>query len=186
MISYAIYTDAGTGVVDYTAPIATTSSLTATISAVPLGATTIYAVRATDTGSGLEEQNTDARVSVVVGPSGIDVTGQPLSPAGLSVIATANSTARVEWGWPHLGTTPPTGFRVYLGGSAVPAATVPYFTGLTAFRCTLALPTEGVASTVNVRAYNAAGEDDNTVTATVTADATPPADVAGLTATPSF
>jgi hypothetical protein len=172
------------GPIDYTTPVATTSSLSATLSALALNSSTWFGVRARDTVSGYSDLNTDAQVMIAIDGAGNDVSARPNAPETLKATPKANGAILVEWAYPYPLKTP-TGFRVYKGTDGTvsygsPAATVPYsgrygsalLTGLTG----------GTAYSIGVRSYSAAGEDPNTASVTATADTTPPGNVVSLTA----
>ena len=84
---------------------------------------------------------------------------------------------------------PRLGFNVYLGPGATPdyatpAAVVAYGSGLfNTFVADLSGLTDGAVYSIGVRAFNASGEEANTVTVGVTADATGPLPVDLLIAT---
>jgi hypothetical protein len=147
---------------------------------------TKYILRAYDTVSGLAEKTVDSLLEIVIDATGADVTGRPAPPDGLLVTPIANGGLRVEWTHPqiHLDALP-IGFRVYKGtggvvnyGSVV--ATVVYL-GPFAHRVDVTSGlTSGTAYTVGVRAYNLAGEEENTATATAIPTTAAPADVTGL------
>lgn len=179
-IAYRIYANDGAGgPVDYSTAVATTSGLTYATAALALGSDTTFAVRAYDTASLLEDQNVDARCRVLLDAAGVDITGRPRPISGLSAVARAGGTARVEWAWPYAARPYPTGFKVWLtAGSttnfaASPAATVA-FTGPSG-AATLAGLADGSAYVVSVRAYTALADDGNTLSAAVTGDSTGPA-----------
>jgi hypothetical protein len=74
---------------------------------------------------------------------------------------------------------------VYAGTGGVPSyaaavRTVPAYPGRAAYRCVVSGLTPGTAYSIGVRASNAVGTEANTTARTVTADATPPANVTGL------
>lgn len=81
------------------------------------------------------------------------------------------------------GVSAPIGFNVYLFSSSnsdytQPATTVPYGKGLfNTFVADLTGLTDGATYRVGVRAYNLSGEEPNTTSVTVTADATGPGPV---------
>lgn len=190
MINYHIYTNDGLGgPVDYTTVIATTAGLTWTSPALPAGARRSYAVRSFDTVTGLEERNVDAVATIVLDAARADVTNLPDPPEHLTVQAGSAGTAIVHWSFPfHADVVGrPTGFHVY-AGSPTPAfstvaATVPYGLGVTLYRATLSGLAGGTTYQVCVRSYNATGEEQNTVVASVVASTTAPANVDSLTAT---
>jgi hypothetical protein len=184
---YHVYSNTGAGdPIDYSSVVETTASLTYTTSALSFPGAWSFGVRAFDTVSGLEEQNLDCALTIVLDASGDDITNRPAPPSGLRAIALAGGSVRAEWFYPPAsGPRTPTGFHVFAGvGSlsyATPTATVlysqrianSYFTDMTGF-------TDGTTLTIGVRAYNATADDMNTHTITVTATARGPAPVDGL------
>lgn len=199
-IVYLLYKgDSAGGPVDYSHAIKQTALLSWAAPPLAHSTQTRFAVRTHSNITGLTERNTDARVLIVVGPAGEDLSVLPPAPVGLTARPKAGGTALVEWSYPFLKLAAlPLGFHVYLtAGSvpsyAVPAATVAYGpAGLPAgfqrpqagtYRTTLTGLGDGVSYVVAVRAYSATGEETNLVTAAVTGDTTPPLNVASLTAT---
>src|SRR5947199_6112807 len=86
--------DHSAGPIDYTTPVASgVSALTWTGPALPPSSTTKFGVRARDTVSGLGELNTDATVTIVVDPAGVDLSALPPPPQ--SVRATAQAAGAV-------------------------------------------------------------------------------------------
>lgn len=147
-----------------------------------------FGVRAEDVNG--EEQNLDCAVTIVLDASGNDVTGRPGPPGGLRAFPLAAGSVRVEWSYPPArGACAPTGFHVYLGVGAAPdystpAAEVAYGSGaFNAFVADLPALTDGMSYVIGVRAFNASGEEANTTTVGVTADATGPRPVDLLIAT---
>jgi Fibronectin type III domain len=187
--AYHIFTNTGAGdPINYSAPAATVSTLTWTSSTLSFPGTWSFGVRAFDTVSGLEEQNLDCSVIVTLGTSGQDVTNQPLPAAGVRAFPMSGGSVRVEWPYPAVNRTRlPTGFNIYVGTGgtpnyASPAATVSFDAGIAnSFVCNLTGLSDGTDYAIGVRAYNAIGEEPNTSTVTVTADATGPSPVVQLT-----
>src|SRR5262249_17738133 len=136
-----------------------------------------------------EEQNLDCAITIVLDALGNDATNRPSAPVGLRTFATPSAGARVEWHYPPTrGSTTPTGFHVYIGIGGVPdystpAAMVP-FEAVILNSCSAEISglTDGVTYAISVRAFNAWGEEVNTSTVSVTADATGPSSVASLSA----
>lgn len=190
-LEYRVYANDGAGgPVDYTTPVATTSSLTYVGSALPLSSDTTFAVRTRDTVSGLEDLNTDARVQIVVNAAGADVTNRPNAPRGLTARLLAAGSIRVEWLYPPAGQLgAPTSFKVWatLGASvnyaASPSTTVTYDPGRQLYSATLTGLTGGSAYSVGVRATNASGDETNTASVAITPDSTAPSAPTGLTGT---
>lgn len=193
-IQYHIYkNDGAAGPIDYSSVVATVSGTSYATAALALSSDNAFGVRAFDTGSGLEESNVDARVRIVVGPSGADLTGVPTSPTLLGVVPLSGGVARVDWAWSASpGSSPATSFAVYLTvGTAVdytasPAATVTVVRGVRAYSTTLTGLADGTTYAVGVRAVNATGHDSGTSATLVIGSGTPPAGVTGLTATPTI
>lgn len=187
--SYHVYANDGAGgPIDYTSIVATTASLTWLSGSLAAGSDHLYAVRAFDTVSGLEEQNVDAVVRVVLDASQIDITMRPDPPAGLTVLATAAGGCRVFWHRDSLSSgAVPTGFSVYrTAGSVVnwassPVATVTYQTGKLDYFADLTGLSHGVEYAIGVRAVNTYSHDGNTAQVIVTGDTTGPDAVDGLT-----
>lgn len=183
-IEYRVYRSAASGgPIDYSTPIATTALLTANDS--PGDGTWSYGVRAYDTASAIEEDNTDARVTLVIS-GGLDVSAVPPGPVGITARPGAGGTCRVDWSYPFPDPSPrPTGFKVWLtAGAAVnyaaaPAATVAYG-GPRPHSADLSGLADGVAYSIGVRAYTPARDDRNTLRATAVGDTSAPADVEDL------
>jgi hypothetical protein len=181
-IAYRVYSNGGSGgPVDYSTPVVVTSSLSYTTTPLAPSSDTTFAVRAYDTGSGLEEANTEALVRVVLDGQGADVTGRPNPPSGVWLTPLLGGGCRVGWNFvpdPRYGV--PVGFQVYFGpggaaGGGPPAATVSYAPGQGGYFCDLPGPFGFATYTAVVQSFNAAGTDGGTATATA---------AAGLTATP--
>ncbi len=187
---YHVYSnDHAGGPVDYTTPVATVAGLTWTSGALSAGSDSLYAVRAFDTVSGLEESNVDALARLIIDASRVDITARPGTPKDLTATPTAGGTCRVAWSYsPIAGGNPPASFKVWktLGTSvnyaASPAATVPYSAGQILFHADLSGLADGSQYAIGVRAVNALADDGNTVQVLVTGDATGPAAVDGLAA----
>lgn len=189
-IIYHIYMNSGQGEpLDYLVPLASVGGLSWTSG--PLNAPGDYrmGVRTFDPATGLEEQNVDAVVNVVLDALGRDVTRVPAAPMGPRALPLAGGGIRVEWA--YACTDPsrqPLGFHVYLGtGSgpdyASPSATVPWSDqGQSRFRADLTNLTAETVYFLGVRAFNAVGEEANTVVLSIRADGTPPSQVDSLQA----
>lgn len=190
---YHVYGNGGAGgPVDYATVLDTVSTVNWTSPPLNPGAW-LFGVRAFDTSSGSEERNTDASVSILVGPTGTDLSGLPPPPQAVRAVATAGGGCRVEWSYPYSGRsltrTRPIGFHAYVGPGGSPSygasvGTVRYAVGLSG---RIELPrgtlSDGVVYGVAVRGYNAFGEESNAIVALVTGNSAAPASVAGLTAT---
>jgi hypothetical protein len=185
---YHVYTNTGAGdPIDYSSVVDTMVTLTYTTSALSCPGTWSFGVRAFDTVSGLEEQNLDCAVTIVLDATGNDITNRPAPPSGLRAFALAGGSVRVEWFYPPTsGPRTPTGFHIYTGvgplSYATPTTTVLYSQGIAnSYVANMAGFTDGTTYMVGVRAYNATAEEPNTNTVTVVALATGPAPVDGLT-----
>lgn len=165
--------------------IATTPSLTADTGSLAPG-THEFLVTAYDTGTGLESQNGDGRLVVVVADDGSDATGRPGVPAGLSVRAAAGGTARATVLPPASGGAPSL-YRLYLWPASGSRPTTP--TAVAAadpYRprsVDLAGLSDGVRYLVAAGAVNAAGQGPLTAPVAVVGNAAGPPAVASLTAT---
>lgn len=190
--SYNVYGNGGLGgPVDYSTIVATTSSLNYTGATLANPSDTTFAVRATDGTS--EEQNIDCRVRIVIDVDGNDVSAIPNAPSMLSAVPTLGGGCRVDWLHVAVANTPvPLGFKVWLTSgptvnyAASPAATVPFSPRLFRFSAVLSGLSDGVAYSIGVRATNQAGDETNTIRASVTGLAIGPSPVSGLTGTPSY
>lgn len=186
MISYNIYgNDGAGGPINYATPIGTTSGLTFTTAALAHPGDWRFAVRAAD--GSFEELNIDAAVRLTLDAAGVDVTNAPLAPVGLSAWPIAAGMVRVTWSYPKTSTAGVTGFRVYTGattpdyGTAVATVPAASLGRLRSFQADVGPFADGAACVVGVRAYNATGEEANTVTASAVAVASGPSAVDGLT-----
>lgn len=186
-VGYRIYSNGGSGVVDYSTIVATTSGLTYTTAPLTFPNTWIWAVRAFYENSGLEETNVDAVVTIVLDGMGQDITNTPPAPIGLRCFATQNGSVRAEWGEPPTSLAKqPTGFHIYTGTGtpnySSPAATVLFNTSLAgSFVANLSGFSNGQIVAIAVRAYNSTSEEQNSVFVTTTAASVGPTAVVGLT-----
>jgi hypothetical protein len=182
---YHVYANSGIGdPINYRSPIASLTTPGFQTSALSHPGTWSFGVRAFDQGSGLEEQNLDCGVTLILDSSGNDITNQPPPPLAIRAYAKAGGAIQVEWTYPL--STPlstPTGFHVYIGAGTTPnyttpAATVPYNRmAANTFVQVISGLGDGVSYSVGVRAYNAVSEESNTNVVSVTAVATGPAAV---------
>lgn len=180
-IHYAVYVgdDAG-GPIDYSDAFATTALLAFPLNPMAPGARRRAGVRAFDTITGLVEANTDAAVLIAVDAAGLDAGGRPSPVSAIVAYAVASGAIRVEWTWARVpGSADPAGFKVWAtaGGSvnyaAAPNVTVGSF-GAGPSSADVPGLTPGTSYSIGVRAYNAAGDDGNTLSASATADNAPP------------
>jgi hypothetical protein len=185
-VYYLIYqSDAAGQPIDYDHPAGSTGLLSWTSGNLSPG-TWMFGVRAADA-AGIE-LNLACSTTVIVSATGADVTNMPVAPAGLRGHAIAGGSVVVEWaaGTNSVAAKNPAGFRVYKGtGGAVDygtvSATVAANTSIGgAYQTTLSGLTDGTTYSIGVRAYNATGEETNTTTISVTADASGPLPVTGL------
>ena len=191
---YNVYANDGLGgVVNYATPIATTSALSMTPPPLAPSSDTTFSVRASDSVTGLEEANTEARVRIILDASGRDVSTRPNAPVALMVRATAGGGCLATWGYNPIGQGgAPTTFLVYLtpGTTAnytTPAASVPVAPGTARYSCQLAGLVDGSTYTVAVRAANAATTEMNTTAiAPVIGDTAPPGPVDALAGVATF
>jgi hypothetical protein len=184
---YYIYSNTGSGPINYNTPIATIygySNTTWTSSPLAHPDTWMFGVRAFN-GAGIE-LNLDASITLILDALGHDITNRPKPPFGLRAFPMAGGALRVEWAYNTINPSPvPTGFHVYVGiGSpnyGSPDATVPFTSAVGGtFVANLPPLSNGVTYTIGVRAYNGTAEEPNTVTVTATADSSGPLAVSGL------
>jgi hypothetical protein len=188
---YHIYSNTGSDdLINYTTPLGTAliSDTSWTSTALTAPGTWRFGVHAFNFDG--EEQNLDCSVTIVLDAFGNDISNQPLSPMGIRSFATPNGSIRVEWYYPSTrGPTAPIGFNVYIGigltpNYSTPAKKVLYSAGLyNVFVANISGLIDETTYSVGVRAYNWSGEEQNTITVSVTADATGPAAVSFLLAT---
>jgi len=187
---YHVYANTGAGdPINYQTPVATTSGLTWTSSPLSFAADWKFGVRAFYQPGGLEEQNLDCAVEIILDSTGRDITNRPAPPTGLRAIAVKGGAIKVEWSYPNPVTTAktPTGFHVYDGIGSVsyttPVATVAYSSSIAnVWTATISGLTNGTTYTIGVRAFNAVAEEPNTSTVSCTSDANGPSAVQSLTA----
>jgi hypothetical protein len=190
-INYQVFSNAGSGPINYASPIASTAGLTYTTFSLAYPDTWRFGVRAYWVIAGLEEQNLEAACTIVLSAGGADITNLPLPPIGLFAFATAGGSIRVEWTYPGISVAAkkPTGFHVYTAISPAlptyitPAATVPFASSIMgSFVANIGPLTNALTYTIGVRAYNASAEEANTTTVSATADSVGPGAIVGLTA----
>jgi len=185
-ISYNIYVNDGAGgPVDYTTIHDTASGLTWESAALAYPGVWKFAVRAVDSVEG-EEKNIDALVKFQLDASGVDISAMPDAPVAISGHARANGAISIDWAYKLTDMAKkPTGFHVYQGTGGTPSygspvATVAWNSSQQFYTTTITGLTDGTAYTFGVRAYNATGEETNTKTTTVTADASGPPNIFNL------
>lgn len=186
-MGYHVYGNTGAGdPIDYASILATTTGLTTTAGPLEAPGTWSFGVRAYN-GYG-EDANVDASVTIAVDASGRDVSAMPAAPVALAAVAGPAGSVAVHWGYPLASPgRAPTGFHVYQGLGAVdysaPVATVVAAAGVV--QSYSASPSGLSAGTwsFGVRAYNATGEESNTLTATAVIRGSSPMAVQGFTAT---
>ena len=138
---------------------------------------------------GLEEQNIDAVVELILDAAGRDVTGVPAPPLGprapRSPAARSASSGRTRAARPRQ----PLGFRVYVGTGPVidyslPVLTVDWSSArFGCFSAELAGLGSGSPHSIGVRSYSTVAEEQNTTALIVTPDDSPPSVVDALQAT---
>jgi hypothetical protein len=190
LLGYHVYTNAGLGgPINYAVPVATVNGQSWTSAVLGAPGHFKLGVRAYNPATGLEEQNIDAAVELVLDPAGRDITEVPPAPLGLRAFPTAAGTIRAEWSCPcgNHGRQP-AGFHLYLGSGSIPdysnpVSTVAWSGGrLGCFTADLSGLTDGQTYSLGVRGFNAVGEEANTAAVIVTADSTPPTLVESLDA----
>jgi len=108
-----VYSNGGSGPINYSSPIATVYGLTWTSGPLAYPNTWMFGVRAFD-GYG-EEQNLDCAVEIILDANGNDITRRPYPPVGLRAFALAGGAIRAEWSYPFTNSVnAATGFHIYL------------------------------------------------------------------------
>lgn len=186
--NYRIYSNAGSGYVDYDTVVATVAhpTVTWTSGAITTAGTWNYGVRAVDSG-GLEELNSDVVVSIeLVGSPVSEEADLPNAPTGLEALAVAGAKIQLTWVYNDIDeeATPDTFTIYYDNGSGTvnyvnALDTVLYSTGTTlnkhlTFTFTSAALMDTTTYIFGVRAKDGSDEEANTVTVTATADSTAP------------
>lgn len=182
-LEYRIYGNGGAGgPVDYTTPLATVSGLTWTSPTLAAPSDWTFAVRARDSVSGLEEENVDARVRVLIDAGGVDRSNIPAAAQAVAAVPEPGGVVRVRW--IHFQGAQPaaTGFAVYANpGTSVnyalpPVATISgTFVAMSAnLFAQVAGLADGVQHAIGVKATNPSGSSAPSPTVLVTPDATPP------------
>ena len=111
---YNIYSNNGSGPINYGTPVATTHGLSYTTAPLTYPATWRWGVRAYNSFG--EEKNLDCYVEIILDSGGNDISLEPSAPAGLRAFPLAAGAIRVEWSYPFTDRdSVPTGFYVYLG-----------------------------------------------------------------------
>ena len=132
-IAYRIYSNHGTGgTVDYSAPLATVTSLSYNCGPLPLSSDTIFVVHAFDQVSLKEEANSDARIRLRLDGQGNDVTAQPNMASDLMIRPSLGGGGRVTWSFSwDTRTVAPTSFllQLYRGQTTVASGRVPFKPG---------------------------------------------------------
>lgn len=180
----------GGGPVDYDTPLQDSPSTSFAYATIPPGDWT-FGIRAYDPATGIEEQNTDATVRVLIGADFIDRSAVPNGPIGLTAWATAGGGCRLDFAYSRAGQGgPPTAFHAFLWPSGSvdwtdPPAAIRYVSwgpgdAFWHFSMTLSGLADGAEYEVGVRAANASGDDGNTATVAVTGKGSGPTAVVGL------
>ncbi len=123
-IEYRIYgSETAGGPVDFTAPIATSTTTSASIDPRGPGIWS-FVVRAFDPTTGLEDSGvTPARIEIAA--DGSDVTGRPSSPVGFVAKATSASSAVLRWASADDYPGAPTSFRIWVAAGPIDFSTPP-------------------------------------------------------------
>ena len=168
-IAYHVYSNDGRGgAIDY-------SHVVATVPAPAVGSPlefegkplespsdNLFAVRAFDDESGVEEANTDARVRVVIDADGRDISSRPNAVVGLTARWMIGNACLLSWSYDPAGQGgPPARFNVtssFAGIEAIPGLLdfptrqVAFVPGLAGYGCRLDGLTTGTAWTFEVQA----------------------------------
>lgn len=198
--SYRIYSNGGSGYIDYDTVVATVSHPTVTWTSGAISSSGIYnyGVRAVDSGN-KEEFNTDVIVSVdIIGPPITEQPDVPNEPTGLTATATGGGKITVAWVYnDREEDATPTKFNVYYDNGTgnvdynTPLTSVNYSTGTQdgrhlAFSYLTAALTDTTTYIFGVRSSTATDEEDNTTTVSATADASAPNAPTGLSGSVTY
>ncbi len=198
---YNIYSNGGSGFINYSTPIAVVNSPTVTweSDAIVAAGTYNYGVRAEDAG-GKEEFNSDVTVTVKIKDTPIEeIPNLPNAPVGLTLTPVAGAKIQIDWLYDVTDQeVVPSVFSIYYDNNTgvmdyvTPLDTVLYSTGTVqgkylAFTFTTGALGDGLDYEFGVRAKSAAGdEEENTVTETATADSTAPNAPTGLAGSETY
>jgi len=189
-LGYHVYANTGAGdPINYSVCLATVAGQSWTSPALNAPCHFKMGVRAFDRTLGLEEQNVDAAIELILDVNGNDVTMTPAPPLGLRALPIAGGVIRVEWTCLYGDSLrQPLGFHVYLGPGSVPnytlpVSTVPWSVGrFGCFSADLVGPGNGAPCSIGVRSYNAVAEEQNVTVLHITPDNSPPSVVDSLAA----
>ena len=142
-VAYHVYANTGSGdPINYNSPIDTTAGYSYTTSPLSYPGIWELGVRAFYVISGLEEQNIECAVTIVLDAAGRDISSQPMPPFGLARFAMAAGLVRVEWSYGQAsGPQAPQGFYVYIGSGGTPDYATPVAT--VAFNTRILRPVRG-------------------------------------------
>jgi hypothetical protein len=189
-IIYHVYMNSGhADPINYATSIAKVTGLSWTSGLLPAPGDYKLGVRAYDSRSSLEEQNVDAVVEVVLDAGGKDITHVPPPPLGLRALPLAGRRIRVEWASCCSDRSRvPLGFHIYLGTGITPDYSKPVATVAMSdqrqgrFAADLGNMTDAITYLIGIRAFNAVGEETNTIVLFAKADGDPPSVVDSLQA----
>jgi len=103
-ILYRVYWNGGGGgPIDYATPIATTSEVVFTPGPLGMPSDNLFAVRAFDADSGIEEENTDNILRIVLDSQGRDITRRPRKPYALFAREISPGSCKVSWVYHEVG-----------------------------------------------------------------------------------
>ena len=178
-IRYHVYSnDLAGGPVDYGTPVADVATPGYVSAPLPFGSDATFAVRAYDDVTGLEEKNIQARVNVVTGPAGEDLSDRPSPVPYVAAYGRTEGVVFVAWPAAPFG-PPPDGYRVYAGTPAVsyasPVATVAFAPLTDRYGVELTGLTPGATYEFAVVAYRGGATATGVVASAVSPGPAPPA-----------
>ena len=190
VLGYHVYANTGAGdPINYAVCLATVAGQSWTSPVLNAPCHFKMGVRAFDAAVGLEEQNVDAVIELILDINGNDVTRTPAPPLGLRAFPIAGGIVRIEWTCPCGDSSrQPLGFHVYLGTGSVPDYTLPVSTVAWSdarygcFSAELVGAGNGGPCSIAVRSYNTVAEEPNATVLHVTPDDSPPSVVDSLAA----
>ena len=115
--------------VDYSAPLATVTSLSYVCSPLLNSTDSTFAVHAFDQVNQMEEANSDARIRLILDNQGSDVTAQPIAVEAVRLVPSLGGGGRVSWTFiSSRRADPPTNFLInlYRGQTTIATGNIPF------------------------------------------------------------
>lgn len=188
MIVWHVYLgDNNGGPINYQVIVATVSDPTYTTASMPVGSMTLIGVRAFDTETGLEDQNTDVFIPLIVNSNGSNGSDRPGSPLALSVEPVGQDGAAVRWRYLRTpGMPDPDHFHIFedtgeqVDWNADPDIVIPFNASNADYRVEIVALTTETVHAFGVQAVRGTSRDGNHAVALMTPKGSPPLNVSGL------